>query len=155
MALAHEAAIPRYTDDLSLTENETEWMKEYETSTEQSIDGCVFKSISNDTDGDVGGETYFWFEQTDDLIHARYHGGSVRLGHLVGHHLGETLDFRYAHVTITGDTATGHSVDRIECLDDGRLRLHEEWEWDSKSGTGSSILEEVSEQQVPQIEEPL
>ncbi|ELZ88503.1 hypothetical protein C453_01525 [Haloferax elongans ATCC BAA-1513] len=130
-------------------------MNEDETHSGLSVDGRVFKSVSNDADGDVGGETYFWFEQTDDLIHARYHGGSVRLGHLVGHHLGDTLDFRYTHVTVDGDTATGHSVDRIERLDDGRLRLHEEWEWDSKPGSGSSVLEEVPEQQIPPIEGPL
>lgn len=130
-------------------------MNEDETYSELSVDGRVFKSVSNDADGDVGEETYFWFEQTDELIHAQYHGGSVRLGHLVGHHLGETLDFRYTHVTTDGDTATGHSVDRIEHLDDGRLRLHEEWEWDSKPGSGSSVLEEVSEQQIPPVEEPL
>ncbi|SEL87306.1 hypothetical protein [Haloferax larsenii] len=130
-------------------------MSEDQTHSELSVDGRVFKSVSNDADGDVGGETYFWFEQTDDLIHARYHGGSVRLGHLVGLHLGDTLDFRYTHVTVSGDTATGHSVDRIERLDDGRLRLHEQWEWDSKPGSGSSVLEEVPEQQIPPTEEPL
>ncbi|MDS0296579.1 hypothetical protein [Halogeometricum luteum] len=130
-------------------------MNEDETYSELSVDGRVFRSVSNDAGGDVGGETYFWFEQTDDLIHARYHGGSVRLGHLVGHHLGDTLDFRYAHATTDGETATGRSVDRIERLDGDRLRLHEEWEWDSKAGSGSSVLEEVLGKQIPQIERPL
>jgi hypothetical protein len=107
------------------------------------FDGRVFKSMANDEGGDVGGETYFQFDQTADLVHARYQGGTVRLGHLVGLHLGDTLEFRYTHVTVDGETATGHSVDRIEHLDDGRIRLHEKWEWDSKPGSGSSILEEV------------
>ncbi|WP_254523293.1 hypothetical protein [Natrinema caseinilyticum] len=111
----------------------------------RSVDGRVFKSIANDGDGDVDGETYFRFDQTSELIHARYRGGTVRLGHLVGHHLGDSLDFRYAHVTVDGDTATGHSVDRIEQLEDGRLRLHEEWTWESKSGSGSSVLEELTD----------
>lgn len=129
-------------------------MDESERFSRVSVDGRVFKSVSNAADGDVGGETYFWFEQTDDLIHARYHGGSVRLGYLVGHHRGDTLDFRYTHVTTGGETATGRSVDRIEHLDDGRLRLHEEWEWDSKPGSGSSVLEEVTKPQIPDIEQP-
>ncbi|WP_380676585.1 hypothetical protein [Salinigranum sp. GCM10025319] len=110
-----------------------------------SVDGRVFTSTSNTTDGDVGGETYFWFDQSDDVVHARYEGGAVRLGHLVGRHLGETLDFRYTHLTEGGETATGHSIDRIEWLEDGRLRLHEEWEWDSKPGSGTSVLEELTE----------
>jgi hypothetical protein len=45
-------------------------------------------------------------------------------------------------VTTDGETATGQSHDRIERLDDGRLRLHEEWAWDSKDGSGTSVLEE-------------
>jgi hypothetical protein len=111
--------------------------------TERSVDGRVFVSVANDAGGDVGEETYFRFEQDGDLVHARYEGGSVRLGYLVGLHLGDRLDFRYTHVTTAGETATGHSVDRIERLGDGRLRLHEDWEWDSKPGSGSSVLEEV------------
>jgi hypothetical protein len=107
-----------------------------------SVDGRVFESVRNDGDGDVGSATTFRFDQTDDLIHARYEGGDVRLGHLVGHHLGDELRFRYAHVTTDGETATGQSRDRIERLDDGRLRLHEEWAWDSKAGSGTSVLEE-------------
>ncbi|MFH5800578.1 hypothetical protein [Haladaptatus sp. CMAA 1911] len=118
-----------------------------ETIDECSVDGRMFKSTANDADGDVGGDTYFRFEQTDDLIHARYEGGAVRLGYLVGLHLGDTLDFRYTHVTVDGETATGRSVDRIEQLDDDRLRLHEEWEWDSKPGSGSSVLEELTERE--------
>jgi hypothetical protein len=114
-----------------------------------SMDGRVFRSVANDADGDVGDETYFRFEQADDLIHARYEGGTVRLGHLVGLRRGDELDFRYTHVTVDGETATGHSVDRIERLDDGRLRLHEDWEWDSKPGSGSSVLEELAAGEVP------
>ncbi|MDY6819835.1 MAG: hypothetical protein SVG88_14335 [Halobacteriales archaeon] len=110
-----------------------------------SVDGRLFRSVANDGDGDVGGETYFWFEQRDDLIHARYEGGVVRLGYLVGLHTGETLQFRYTHVTTDGETATGQSTDRIEVLSDGRLRLHEEWSWDSKSGSGTSVLEELTD----------
>lgn len=112
-----------------------------------SVDGRVFKSTANTAGGDVGGETYFSFDQCEDVIHARYEGGEIRLGHLVGRHLGDSLDFRYTHLTVDGETATGRSVDRIERLDDGRLRLHEEWEWDSKEGSGTSILEELSDEE--------
>lgn len=110
-----------------------------------TVDGRVFTSVSNDADGDVGGDTYFWFEQTDDLLHARYEGGVVRLGHLVGLHTGDELRFRYVHVTTDGETAAGRSTDRIEVLPDDRLRLHEDWSWDSKAGSGTSVLEELTE----------
>ncbi|RDZ39882.1 hypothetical protein C5B91_17540 [Haloferax sp. Atlit-10N] len=112
-----------------------------------SLDRRVFKSVANAEGGDVGGDTYFWFDQSDDLIHATYRGGTVRLGHLVGLRLDDTLDFRYSHVTEDGTTATGHSTDRIERLGDGRLRLHEDWSWDSKPGSGTSVLEELTDEE--------
>jgi hypothetical protein len=39
---------------------------------------------------------------------------------------------------------SGFSVDTIEVVPDGRLRLHEQWEWESREGGGTSILVEVS-----------
>ena len=61
------------------------------------------------------------------MIHARYAGGAVRLGFLVGTRAGDTLRFRYAQLLEDGATATGHCESRIEELPDGRLRLHETW----------------------------
>jgi hypothetical protein len=123
------------------------------TTDDGSVDGRVFRSTANTTGGEVDEETYFRFDQSDDQVHARYKGGAIRLGHLVGRHLGETLEFRYAHLTVEGATATGHSVDRIETLEDGRLRLHEEWEWDSKPGSGSSVLEELTPEEYRDLTE--
>lgn len=103
----------------------------------------VFCTISNDAGGTVDDETTFRFEQEGDLVQARYEGGEIRRGFLVGRSDGRILDFRYAHLTVTGETATGHSVDEIERLPDGRVRLHERWSWDSKEGAGTSVLEEM------------
>jgi hypothetical protein len=93
--------------------------------------------------GGVSGETVFDYGQDDDLIWARYFGGAVRLGHLAGTRREDTLDFRYAHVTLTGETASGHCASTVVPLADGRLSLHERWEWDSRAGTGTSVLEEI------------
>ena len=56
---------------------------------------------------------------------------------------GDTLRFRYAHVRPDGETATGRCESTIETLADGRLRLHETWAWESREGTGTSVVEEV------------
>lgn len=109
-----------------------------------SLDGRVLRGVSNDPEGQVGGETLFHFHQEEDLIWARYEGGAIRRGYLVGLAEADTLDFRYAHVTVDGDTATGRSVDRVEMLGDGRVRLHERWAWDSQDGEGTSVLEEIA-----------
>lgn len=108
-----------------------------------SLDGRRFRARGEVAGGDVSADTTFEFSQQDNVISARYAGGSVVLGFLVGRHLGETVEFRYAQLTTSGDTASGHSVDRIEVLPDGRLLLHEEWEWDSRDGAGTSVLEEL------------
>jgi catechol 2,3-dioxygenase-like lactoylglutathione lyase family enzyme len=93
--------------------------------------------------GDVTADTVFSYGQDGDLIWARYAGGAVRLGHLAGTRRADTLDFRYAHVTVAGETASGHCRSTIGSLADGRLSLHERWEWDSQPGSGASVLEEI------------
>jgi len=111
--------------------------------TGSSLDGRWFVDVSAERTGDVGDGTRFGYhEDADGTVWARYAGGSVRLGFLVGTRAGDELDFRYAHVTVDGDTATGHCSSTVEKLDDGRLRLHETWEWDSRPGHGTSTLEE-------------
>lgn len=87
-------------------------------------------------------ETEFRFRQSGDMVWGRYSGGGIRLGFLVGTSDGTTLAFRYTQLDTTGETASGSSTDRIEVLDDGRVRLHESWAWDSRDGSGTSVLEE-------------
>lgn len=62
---------------------------------------------------------------------------------MVGTRNGEKLDFRYAHLSTSKETSTGVYNSIIEILDDGRLRLHESWAWESRPETGSSIVEEL------------
>ena len=108
-----------------------------------SMHGRRLHALSNTSEGEVSAETIFEFSQEVDLVWARYAGGHIRLGFLVGINSGTQLDFRYAQINHGGDTSTGHSQDRIELLADGRVRLHEAWSWDSHEGRGTSILEEI------------
>jgi hypothetical protein len=108
----------------------------------EDLDGRRFRAVVNEA-GEVDGATVFEYSQDGDLVHARYSGGAIRLGFLVGTRSGDSLDFRYAHVNVEGETATGHCVSVLSVLDDGRLRLHETWEWDSRSGSGTSVVEEI------------
>ena len=108
-----------------------------------SLDGRRFRAVAEVAGGDVGPQTEFHYsERADGVIHARYAGGAVRLGFLVGTRAGATLRFRYAQLLEDGATATGHCESRIEELPDGRLRLHETWGWDSRDGSGTSVVEE-------------
>ena len=93
--------------------------------------------------GDVGAQTVFEYAEEAGLVHARYAGGAIRLGFLVGTRDGDTLRFRYAQVRTDGTTASGRCESRIEVLADGRVRLHETWAWESHPGAGTSVVEEV------------
>jgi hypothetical protein len=108
-----------------------------------SLDGRRFGSAVDVSGGDVGADTVFEYSEADGLVHARYAGGQVRLGFLVGTREGDALRFRYAHVRHDGETATGRCESRIEALADGRLRLHETWAWESHDGSGTSVLDEI------------
>lgn len=112
--------------------------------TAPSLDGLRFRDVSPEHQGDVGDDTHFEYrEDPDGIVHAQYRGGAIRLGYLVGTRVGDHLDFRYTHVTSTGETASGRCRSRINVLDDGRVRMHESWEWTSQPGAGTSVIEEV------------
>lgn len=105
------------------------------------MDGRVFQVIAK-TGAEADADTEFRFRQAADMVWGRYSGGSIRMGFLVGTSNGGVLDFRYTQLRADGATATGHCVDRIEALGDGRLRLHETWWCDSTAGHGTTLLEE-------------
>jgi hypothetical protein len=109
----------------------------------ESLDGRRFRDVTPERLGDVGDETVFeYHEESDGLVWGDYAGGTVRFGHLAGTRTGDDLTFWYAHITTAGEAASGHCTSRIEVLADGRLRLHETWQWESKPGEGTSVLEE-------------
>ena len=114
-----------------------------------SLDGRRFGSVSNTADGEVGNDTTFHYRQDGEVVSASYAGGQVRRGELIGTRNDDTLDFRYVHLNIDGETASGRCTSRIEVLDDGRLRLHETWAWESKPGDGTSIVEELPASSAP------
>ena len=96
-----------------------------------------------DAQGEANAETTFEYHEQGDLIWARYEGGTVRLGYLVGIREGSQLEFRYSHVNMSGETANGRCSTTVSLLPDGRIRLEEDWEWESKPGAGTSTVEEV------------
>jgi hypothetical protein len=108
-----------------------------------SLDGRRFQAAADVPGGDVGAETVFEYVEETGIVHARYGGGAIRLGFLVGTREGDTLRLRYAQVRVDGSTAAGRCESRIEALADGRLRLHETWARESQPGAGTSVVEEV------------
>ncbi|MFI8004448.1 hypothetical protein [Streptomyces sp. NPDC086010] len=109
----------------------------------RSLDGLVLSPVADQAPGQVGTGTRFAYRELDGRIRADYAGGGIVHGHLVGTREGDVLDFRYVQLTQDGATASGHCVSTVTDLPDGRVRLDEEWEWESREGSGTSVVEEA------------
>lgn len=117
--------------------------------------GRLFRPVKTQGSSETSSETIFKYEQKDALVTATYSGGDIRLGHLIGLvNKNGSLDMRYHHVNTDGALMTGTCHTIPEVLDDGRLRLHESWQWTSGPNIsdpnisgfktrGASILEEL------------
>ena len=109
-----------------------------------SLDGRHLAGVRNSADGEVDSSTVFHYREAGGAVWADYAGGRIRRGHLIGTRRGDELDFRYVHLDVDGNTASGHCTSRVEVLDDGRVRLHETWRWESRDGAGRSVVEELA-----------
>jgi hypothetical protein len=109
-----------------------------------SLEGRRFRVAAMDAEGEASAATVFEYHEQDGLVWARYEGGAVRLGFLVGTRRDDRLDLRYSQLNESGETSSGHCSTTISVLPDGRLRLEEVWEWESKPGAGTSAVEELA-----------
>jgi len=108
-----------------------------------SLEGRIFRVAVTAAQGEANEATVFEYHEEDGLIWARYEGGTVRLGYLVGTRHGSRLEFRYSQLNVSGETSNGRCSTTVSVLPDGRLRMEEDWEWESKPGAGTSAIEEV------------
>lgn len=110
-----------------------------------SYDGRRFTSVSNSANGEVSTATVFEYRQDGRLVWATYGGGAIVFGTLIAKadEL-DHLDMRYQHLNTAGELMTGRCHSTPEVLPDGRLRLHEQWQWTSGDGSaGTSVIEEL------------
>ena len=110
----------------------------------RSLDGLVLAPVADQAPGQVGTRTRFTYHEEDDEVWAEYAGGDVVRGRLVGTRAGDRLDFRYVQLRTDGSTSSGHCVSTVVDLPDGRVRLEETWEWESRQGSGTSVVEEIT-----------
>ena len=105
----------------------------------------VFQSLSNSGSGEVDRETRFHYRQEGHTVTATYSGGGIQYGQLIALANDDgVLDMRYQHVNSDGQLMTGQCISTPEILENGKLRLHEEWTWTSGDrSSGTSVIEEV------------
>ncbi|MGH9833886.1 MAG: hypothetical protein ACREBD_25605 [Blastocatellia bacterium] len=104
-----------------------------------------FVSVNNSGSGEVTAETIFHYHQEGDLVWATYRGGQIVFGTLIAQvDDNDCLDMRYQHLNSAGELMTGKCRSTPEVLPDGRLRLHEIWQWTSGDfSRGESVIEEA------------
>lgn len=104
----------------------------------------LFRPISNTENGETSNETVFLYKQVGNILTSEYSGGKIRKGHLIGivDKMGN-IDMRYHQVNEKGELMTGICKSIPEQLSNGKIRLHETWEWTSGDRSkGHSIIEE-------------
>ena len=104
-----------------------------------------FRPISNSANGETSQDTVFLYEQSGNILISKYQGGQIKIGHLIGLVDEEGhIDMRYHQVNNKGELMTGICRSSPEIMDNGKIRLHENWQWTSgDKSKGQSILEEI------------
>jgi hypothetical protein len=110
-----------------------------------NYDNRMFRTVANTPNGEADDRTIVEYRQIDDIVWATFGGGRIRFGTLLAK-MGPRgqLDMRYQQINQAGEIRTGTCRAVPEVLPDGRIRLHEQWEWTSgESSKGESVMEEI------------
>lgn len=104
-----------------------------------------FAAVTNTENGETSSDTIFHYSQKGSILTAHYEGGKIVSGHLIGlvNEKG-VIDMRYHQINTDGKLMTGKCTSQPEILPNGKVRLHEEWQWTSGDlSSGQSIIEEI------------
>ena len=104
-----------------------------------------FKAIDTLKNAEVNSETIFHYKQEGNIITYEYNGGIIVKGHFIG--IVDTkgnIDLRYHQINTKGELNTGTCFSTPEIMPNGKIRLHENWQWTSgDQSKGTSIIEEI------------
>jgi hypothetical protein len=105
----------------------------------------IFRAAANSSNGEVNGETIFEYTQLGNIVTAVYQGGTIIKGSLIALVDDEgKLDMRYQHVNNKYQLMTGTCTSTPEMMPNGKLKLHEQWQWTcGDESKGASIIEEL------------
>ncbi len=109
----------------------------------RSLDGLRMHVSSTDEAGVVNAETILEFTQQDSVVSARYAGGNVRLGFLVGTRQGDALAFGFVQIDRGGHIDGGRSDCEIVYTPAGAVRIIEHFEWHTRPESGTNVFDEL------------
>ncbi len=108
------------------------------------LDKVKMNVVKTADKGVVGKGTIFRFRQNKHSVWARYAGGKIENGFLVGQIKGTLLEFSYCQLQIDGEMDNGTSTAELTRSDSGKIRLIEHFQWTSRPGEfGTNIFEQM------------
>jgi hypothetical protein len=110
---------------------------------EVNLNQIVMYVSSTADQGVVDTSTRLRFMQKGSRVMARYSGGAVSRGCLIGALSGSRLVFRYTQIEASGAIHGGHSICDVERRPDHRIRIVEHFAWHTRPGYGTNVFEEV------------
>ena|SRR5688500_13899120 len=104
----------------------------------------IFRTVNVTENGETSAETIFHYKQNENILTAEYSGGKIVYGHILGIVDNEgQIDMRYHQINSRGEMMTGICKSTPEILENGKIRLHESWQWTSGDmSNGESVIEE-------------
>src|SRR4051812_18431725 len=89
-----------------------------------------FRVLTNSRNGEASADTVFRYYQDGTMVWGDYAGGEVVRGALIAKMDDKgRLSMTYQHINREGEVRTGCCHSTPELLPDGRLRMHEKWQW--------------------------
>lgn len=103
-----------------------------------------FRVIENTDNGETDSTTVFTYHQIGNILTCSYKGREIVSGHLIGIVDKEgKINMHYHQINKSGDIMTGTCNSTPEILENGKIRLHESWQWTSGDrSSGKSVLDE-------------
>ena len=104
-----------------------------------------FRAVANSDNGEVTEDLVFHYQQLGGILSCIYESEHIIKGQLIGLvDKDGSIDMRYQQVNREGKLRTGICHSTPEILPNGKIRLHESWEWTSGDRSkGNSVLEEL------------
>lgn len=104
-----------------------------------------FRPISSSENSETTSDTIFLYKQKGNILTSTYTGGHIIEGHLIGLvDNNSIITMRYHQINNKGELMTGICTSKPEIDSDGKIKLHESWEWTSgDKSKGTSILHEI------------
>ena len=104
----------------------------------------IFRPIVNSENGETSNKTIFLYKQVGNILTSEYSGGKIISGHLIGIvDKNGNIEMFYHQVNDKNEIMTGICNSKPEILENGKIRLHENWKWTSgDKSKGKSTIEE-------------